>query len=38
MLGLGCGSIIQTDLEKVIAGGRRQIDATLLKLAATLGI
>jgi 6-phosphofructokinase 1 len=38
MLGLGCGSIIQTDLEKVIAGGRRKIDATLLKLAATLGI
>jgi 6-phosphofructokinase 1 len=38
MLGLGCGAIIQTDLEKVIAGGRRQIDSTLLKLAATLGI
>jgi 6-phosphofructokinase 1 len=38
MLGLGCGSMIQTDLEKVIAGGRRKIDATLLKLAATLGI
>jgi 6-phosphofructokinase 1 len=38
MLGLSCGSIIQTDLEKVIAGGRRKIDATLLKLAATLGI
>ena len=38
MLGLGCGAIIQTDLEKVFAGGRRQIDATLLKLAATLGI
>ena len=38
MLGLGCGTIIQTDLEKVFAGGRRQIDATLLKLAATLGI
>jgi len=38
MLGLSCGSIIQTELEKVITGGRRQIDATLLKLAATLGI
>ncbi len=38
MLGLGCGAIIETDLEKVIAGGRRKIDATLLKLAATLGI
>lgn len=38
MLGLGCGTIIQTDLEKVIAGGRRKIDATILKLAATLGI
>ena len=37
MLGLGCGAIIQTELEKVIAGGRRKIDATLLKLAATLG-
>ena len=38
MLGLGCGAIIQTELEKVFAGGRRKIDATLLKLAATLGI
>lgn len=38
MLGLGCGAIIHTELEKVIKGGRRQIDATLLKLAATLGI
>ena len=38
MLGLGCGAVIQTDLEKVFAGGRRKIDATLLKLAATLGI
>ncbi len=38
MLGLGCGAIIQTDLGKVIVGGRRKIDATLLKLAATLGI
>ena len=38
MLGLGCGSIIQTDLEKVLEGGRRKIDETLLKLAATLGI
>lgn len=38
MLGLACGTIIKTDLEKVIKGGRRQIDETLLKLAATLGI
>ena len=38
MLGLGCGAILQTDLEKVITGGRRKIDATILKLAATLGI
>jgi 6-phosphofructokinase 1 len=38
MLGLGCGAMIQTDLEKVIEGGRRKIDTTLLKLASTLGI
>ncbi len=38
MLGLSCGSIIQTDLDKVTQGGRRAIDETLLKLAATLGI
>jgi 6-phosphofructokinase 1 len=38
MLGLSCGSIILTDLEKVIDKGRRAIDETLLRLAATLGI
>lgn len=38
MLGLACGAIIQTDLEKVTQAGRRKIDETLLKLAATLGI
>lgn len=38
MLGLACGTIIQTDLNKVVEGGRRKIDETLLKLAATLGI
>jgi len=38
MLGLSCGAIIQTDLEKVTQAGRRKIDETLLKLAATLGI
>jgi 6-phosphofructokinase 1 len=38
MLGLSCGKMIQTDLEKVTQGGRRAIDETLLKLASTLGI
>jgi 6-phosphofructokinase 1 len=38
MLGLACGSIVQTDLEKVTQAGPRKIDDTLLKLAATLGI
>ncbi|MCK4507966.1 MAG: 6-phosphofructokinase [Desulfuromonadales bacterium] len=38
MLGLSCGSVVQTDLEKVTQAGRRTIDETLLKLAATLGI
>ncbi len=38
MLGLSCGAVVQTDLEKVVQAGRRQIDETLLKLAATLGI
>ncbi len=38
MLGLACGSIIQTDLDKVIEGGRRKIDETMLRLASTLGI
>lgn len=38
MLGLSCGAIIQTDLAKTTQGGRRAIDETLLKLAATLGI
>ena len=37
MLGLSCGSIVQTDLAKVIQAGRREIDGTLLTLAATLG-
>ena len=38
MLGLACGAIVKTDLEKVTQGGRRAIDGTLLELAATLGI
>jgi 6-phosphofructokinase 1 len=38
MLGLACGSIVQTDLGKVTQAGPRKIDDTLLKLAATLGI
>jgi len=38
MLGLSCGKIIRTDLDKVIEEGRRTIDETLLRLAATLGI
>ena len=38
MLGLSCGAIVKTDLGKVVRGGRRDIDETLLKLAATLGI
>jgi 6-phosphofructokinase 1 len=38
MMGLACGSIIQTDLDKVIEGGRRKIDETMLSLASTLGI
>ena len=38
MLGLSCGSIIKTKLDKVIHGGRRKIDETLLELATTLGI
>jgi hypothetical protein len=38
MLGLSCGAIVQTDLEKVTQGGLRAIDGTLLELAATLGI
>ncbi len=37
MLGLACGSIIHTNLEEVIQSGRRKIDATLLRLSATLG-
>jgi len=37
MLGLSCGSIVQTDLEEAIGAGRRAIDGTLLRLAATLG-
>lgn len=38
MLGLACGAIVQSELEDVILEGRRAIDETLLKLAATLGI
>jgi len=38
MLGLGCGAIVKTGLEQAIQAGRRPIDETLLKLAATLGI
>ena len=38
MLGLSCGAVVQTDLEQVIAEGRRPIDATLMKLAGTLEI
>jgi len=38
MLGLACGAMIQTNLEEVTQAGRRKIDETLLKLAATLGI
>jgi 6-phosphofructokinase 1 len=38
MLGLACGAIVQSELEKVILEGRRAIDGTLLTLAATLGI
>lgn len=38
MLGLSCGAIIRTDVKKSISAGRREIDKTLLELAATLGI
>jgi 6-phosphofructokinase len=38
MLGLSCGAIVLTDLEEAIGAGRRAIDETLFKLAATLGI
>jgi 6-phosphofructokinase 1 len=38
MLGLSCGAIVLTDLEEAIGAGRRPIDGTLLRLAATLGI
>lgn len=38
MLGLACGSIVQTGLEKAVQAGRRKIDETVLRLAATLGI
>ncbi len=37
MLRLAC-RFIQTDPKKVMEAGRRQIDTTLLKLAATLWI
>ncbi len=38
MLGLSCGAIVRNDLQEVIAGGRRPIDASLMRLAGTLGI
>ena len=38
MLGLSCGAIIRTDIDKSINSGCRAIDETLLELAATLGI
>jgi 6-phosphofructokinase 1 len=38
MLGLSCGAMVQTELEKATQAGRRQIDVTLFRLAATLGI
>lgn len=38
MLGLSCGAIIRTEIKKSISAGRREIDRTLLELAATLGI
>lgn len=38
MLGLTCGKIARTDLEKSVSGSRRAIDARLLRLAKTLGI
>jgi 6-phosphofructokinase 1 len=38
MLGLSCGSIVTTELERVCRSDRRPIDATLLKLAGVLGV
>lgn len=37
MIGLACGQLILTDLEKAIATGRKPLDPGLLKLAKTLG-
>ncbi|PLX71510.1 MAG: 6-phosphofructokinase [Desulfuromonas sp.] len=37
MLGLSCGKLVLTDLEQVIAAGRRPIDQNLMSLAMTLG-
>ncbi len=38
MVGLCCGRLEFTDLDKVLASGRRPIDQVLLKLATVLGI
>ncbi len=37
MLGLNCGQLVFTDLETVIASGRKPLDPNLLKLARALG-
>ena len=37
MLGLNCGQLLGTDLEQVLAAGRRPIDATILRLGQVLG-
>jgi len=36
MLGLSCSRLITTDLAKVLAGGRRPIDETIMQLASVL--
>lgn len=38
MLGLNCGRLVLTDLQKAIDAGSRPIDPTLMQLAGTLGI
>ncbi len=38
MVGLSCAGLQFTDLQKVLAGGRRPIDGLLLQLGKTLGI
>jgi 6-phosphofructokinase 1 len=38
MIGLACGQMALTDLERVLTAGRKPIDPGLLKLAKTLGI